>query len=255
MANVVLVLLVLTAAVQVYVLTRLPAPGLPGATGKLRQPGSAATVIALAVMLLCVLGFVAAGLLQGGDWRVALILWAGMLLFLYFGAVVAFDGVCYGPEGFALRDGLGRAHAYCWTDVLATERLITPAKGRYPEREIIAVYLPDRTLSLGCTLEGSEQPFLALLKEKRPDLPEGNPDGRRVHSPWPSLVVACLIELFLCAFAVAGLEDAARFGWLWIPAALGAAYVLLLAAAILWPQRFSPRMLEKLLGPETRWKE
>lgn len=249
-------LMALTAAVQVYVLRRLPAPGMAGATGKLRrQPGGVAAAVTTALMLLSVLGFAAAGMLQDGSgWRVALILWAGMLLFLFLGASLAFDGVTYGPEGFALRDGLGRARAYRWADVLAAEALIIPRRGRGFDMEITAVYLPDRTLTLRRTAEGTEQPFLTLLKEKRPDLPDRNPDGRRVYSPWPSLMVAFLIELFLCALAVAGLEDAARYGWLWIPAGMGAVYVLLIAAVAVWPQCFSARMQEMLLGPEPRRK-
>ncbi|MBR3764453.1 MAG: hypothetical protein IKK57_07885 [Clostridia bacterium] len=252
-------LMALTAAVQVYVLMRLPAPGMAGATGKLRrQPGGVAVAVTTALMLLSVLGFAAAGLLQDGSgWRVALILWAGMLLFLFLGASLAFDGVTYGPEGFALRDGLGRARTYRWADVLAAEALIIPRRGRSFDMEITAIYLPDRTLTLRRTLEATfllQRPFLTLLREKRPDLPDGNPDDRRVYSPAPSLVTACLIELFLCAFAVAGMEDVPRNGWLWIPAGMGAVYVLLIAAVAVWPQCFSAHMQEMLLGPEPRRK-
>ena len=255
MDNVVLVLLALTAAVQLYVLTRLPAPALPGATGTLRrQPGAAVTAVVVALVVLLIQGLCAVWTLQGGG-QLALILWSGSLLFLLMGAPLALDGVRYGPEGFAMRDALGRARTYRWADILAAERLIIPHRGRGFDMEITAVYLPDRTLTLRRTLEGTELPFLNLLKEKRPDLPDRNPDGRRVYSAGASLAVSAVMGLFLLAFALAGLEEPARYGWLWIPVLLWGGYFLLMTAAVCWPQRFSPAMREKLLGPEPRRKE
>lgn len=249
-----MVLLALTAVWQIYLLVRLPAPKLPGATGKLRrQPGGVAMAIMLAAVLVFLLWICTAWTLQGG-WQMALICWAGSLLFLLAETSLALDGVRYGPEGFALRDGLGRVHTYRWQDVLAAEGLVIPRRGRGFDMEITAVYLPDRTLTLRRTLEGTEQPFLALLKAQRPDLPDRNPDARRVYSPWPSLAMAGVIGLFLTAFALAGMEDPARYGWLWLLVALWMVYFFLMAAAALWPQRFSPAKREKLLGPEPRRK-
>lgn len=255
MDNLVLALLALTAAVQLYLLVRMPAPKMPGAAGKLRcQPGGGAMAVAAAVVTWLLLAFCAVWTLQGGG-QLALILWAGSLLFLLMGAPLALDGVRYGPEGFAMRDALGRARTYRWTDILAAERLIIPHRGRGFDMEITAVYLPDRTLTLRRTLEGTELPFLNLLKEKRPDLPDRNPDGRRVYSAGASLAVSAVMGLFLLAFALAGLEEPARYGWLWIPLLLWGGYFLLMTAAVCWPQRFSPVMREKLLGPEPRRKE
>lgn len=247
-----LVLLALTAAVHLYVLTRLPAPALPGATGTLRrQPGAAVTAVVVALVVLLIQGLCAVWTLQGG-WRLALILWAGSLLFLQMGAPLALDGVRFGSEGFAMRDTLGRTRTYRWAQVLAAERLIIPHRGRGFDMEITAVYLPDRTLTLRRTLEGTEQPFLNLLKEKRPDLPDRNPDGRRVYSAGASLAVSAVMGLFLLALALAGMEEPARYGWLWLPVALWTVYFGLMTAVAVWPGRFSPGMREKLLGPEPR---
>ena len=154
-----------------------------------------------------------------------------------------------------MRDALGRARTYCWADVLAAERLIIPHRGRGFDMEITAVYLPDRTLTLRRTLEGTELPFLSLLKDKRPDLPDRNPDGRRVYSAGTSLAVSAVMGLFLLAFALAGMEETARYGWLWLPVALWTVYFGLMTAVAVWPGRFSPGMREKLLGPEPRRKE
>lgn len=253
----VLALIALTAAVQLYALTRLPAPSLPGATGKMRrQPGSVGAALTIGAVLLLVMGLLTFGVMQDGDgWRIALIIWAASLLFLLMGAPLALDGVCYGPEGFAMRDVLGRARTYRWADILAAERLIIPHRGRGFDMEITAVYLPDRTLTLRRTLEGTELPFLSLLKDKRPDLPDRNPDGRRVYSAGASLAVSAVMGLFLLAFALAGLEEPARYGWLWIPVVLWTVYFGLMTAVAVWPGRFSPGMREKLLGPEPRRKE
>lgn len=76
-----------------------------------------------------------------------------------------------------------------------------------------------------------------------------------MYSAGASLAVSAVIGLFLLAFALAGLEDPARYGWLWIPVALWAAYFGLMTAVAVWPGRFSPRMREKLLGSEPRRKE
>ena len=250
-----LVLLALTAAVQLYVLTRLPAPALPGATGTLRrQPGAAVTAVVVALVVLLIQGLCAVWTLQGGG-QLALILWSGSLLFLLMGAPLALDGVRYGPEGFAMRGALGRASRYRWTDVLAAEALVIPRRGRGFDMEITAIYLPDRTLPLRHTLEGMEQPFLNLLQEKRPDLPDRNPDGRRVYSAGASLAVSAVMGLFLLALALAGMEEPARYGWLWLPVALWTVYLGLMTAVVVWPGRFSPGMREKLLGPEPRRKE
>ena len=255
MDNVVLVLLALTAAVQLYVLTRLPAPKLPGATGTLRrQPGAAVTAVVVALVVLLIQGLCAVWTLQGG-WWITLILWAGSLLFLLMGAPLALDGVRYGLEGFAMRDALGRARTYRWTDILAAEALVIPRRGRGFDMEITAIYLPDRTLTLRRTLEGTELPFLNLLKEKRPDLPGRNPDGRRVYSAGASLAVSAVMGLFLLALALEGMEEPARYGWLWLPVALWTVYFGLMTAVAVWPGRFSPGMREKLLGPEPRRKE
>ena len=255
MDNCVLVLLALTAAAHLYFLVRIPAPRMSGVAGKLRrQPGGAAMAVAAAVVTWLLLAIGAVWTLQGG-WRLALILWAGSLLFLLMGAPLALDGVRFGPEGFAMRDALGRTRTYRWAQVLAAEALVIPRRGRGFDMEITAIYLPDLTLTLRRTLEGTEQPFLNLLKEKRPDLPGRNPDGRRVYSAGASLAVSAVMGLFPLALALAGLEDPARYGWLWIPVLLWGGYFLLMTAAVCWPQRFSPAMREKLLGPEPRRKE
>lgn len=253
---VVLALTVVTAAVQLYLLVRLPAPKLPDAAGKLRQqPGSVGAALATATVLLLILVFISAGMLQdGGGWRIALILWSGSLLFLLMGAPLALNGICYSRDGFAMRDVLGRVRTYCWTDVLAAERLVIPRRGRGFDMEITAVYLPDRTLPLRRTLEGTEQPFLSMLMERRPDLTDKNPDGRRVYSAWPSLAVSVVIGLFLISFAIAGMAAPIRYGWLWILVVLWMMCFLLLAAVALWPKRFPSGMREKLLGPEPRRK-
>lgn len=252
----VLVLLAVTAAVQLYILTRVPAPGLSGATGKLRrQPGGAAFAVAAALVVLFILGVCMVWTLQDGGWRMALIFWAGSLLFLLMSAPLALDGVRYGPEGFVLRDAMGRTRIYRWKDVLAAERLVIPRQGRGFDVEITAVYLPDRTLTLRRTLEGTERPFLSLLMEKKPELPDRNPDGRRVYAPWHSLATSGAIGLFLAAFALAGMEEPAKYGWLWLPVTLWTAYFVLQAAVNLRPQRFSAKMRELLLPPEPRRKE
>lgn len=255
MDNLVLALLALTAAVQLYFLVRMPVPKMLGAVGKLRrQPGGAAMAVAAAVVTWLLLAICTVWTLQGGG-QLALIIWAGALLFLLMGAPLALDGVRYGPEGFAMRDALGRARTYRWTDILAAERLIIPHRGRGFDMEITAVYLPDRTLTLRRTLEGTELPFLNLLKEKRPDLPDRNPDGRRVYSAGASLAVSAVMGLFLLALALAGMEEPAQYGWLWLPVALWTVYFGLMTAVAVWPGRFSPGMREKLLGPEPRRKE
>lgn len=257
MDKLVLAVIVLTAAVQLYALTRLPAPSLPGAMGKMRrQPGSVGAAVTIGTALLFVMGLLAFGVMQDGDaWRIALIIWAASLLFLMMGAPLAMDGVRYGPQGFSLRDGLGRGRCYRWEDVLAAEKLIIPRRGRGFDVEIVAVYLPERTLTLRRTLEGMELPFLSLLKDKRPGLPDRNPDGRRVYSAGASLAVSAVMGLFLLAFALAGMEEPARYGWLWLPVVLWTVYFGLMTAVAVWPGRFSPGMREKLLGPEPRRKE
>ena len=63
-----------------------------------------------------------------------------------------------------------------------------------------------------------------------------------------------MLTLFLSAFALAGTEEPARYGWLWIPAALGTGYLVLTIVAVLRPQSFPTKMREKLLGTEPRRK-
>ena len=255
MEQLMLVLLAATAAYQLYALARLRAPKMQGATGKFRrQPDAAATAVVTAVVILFIVGIGMAGVLQS-DWRVALILWTGSLLFLLMGTIMAFDGVRYGPEGFAMRDYLGRVRTYRWADVLAVEQLIIPPRGRGFDTEITAVYLPDRTLTLRRTLEGTELPFLELLRENRPDLPDKNPDGRRFFSDKLQLMYSTVIELFLLAMAISVPELSARYGWIRIVPVLWAVYFVLQIVAVCNPQRFSAKMREKLLGPEPRRKK
>ena len=69
------------------------------------------------------------------------------------------------------------------------------------------------------------------------------------------LAMAALIGFAFFGVLVVNLLFRALRWVLWIPVLLWGGYFLLMAAAVCWPQRFSPAMQEKLLGPEPRRKE
>lgn len=204
---VMMTLIVLTAAWTVYLLTRLPAPEIAGAKGSLRQmPASVGMTIEAAVAVLFLLA-VSGMMVRGGGWQAALLVWGGALLFLMAATQMAFDGVRWSGEGLAFRDALGRRRFLRWEEVLAARAMTIPHRGRGFDQQVTAVYLPGQTLLIRRTLEGHELPFLRMLREKRPDLPDTKPEGCRDIPRWPEVatwtaLAIVLLALVLMAWAV-----------------------------------------------------
>lgn len=191
-------------AAQLYALTRLPVPKLPGASAAFRQkPGVVGMAVVTAVVALLLQAIV---LLAPGDPWVRLIFWAAAMLFTAVSASLAFTGVRYGEEGFAARDALGRRRVVRWEDVLAAEK--TQTMGGRPAFRLDAtlVYAPGVTLSLIRTMEGREQEFLDLLHRKRPDLPAGRPDGAAKPDALLAPAVTVLLAVLLLVFVAGGLQ-------------------------------------------------
>lgn len=196
-------LAVLGSAVQIWVLTRLPAPKLAGGGVFRQKPEAVSLTIACAAAALLIHGIV---LLAPGDPWVALIFWAGGTLFTAMSAGMAFTGVRYGEEGFAVRDELGRRRFVRWEEVLAWEKGST-AGGRPAFRlDTTLVYAPGVTLALVRTLEGRELAFLDLLHRKRPDLPAGRPDSAVKPGALLNRVTAAALAVILLTFVLGGLQ-------------------------------------------------
>lgn len=202
-----MILIALTAAWTVYLLIRLPAPKLDGAEGKIRQtPSSVGMTIEVAAAVLILL-LVCGMMVHGSGWQVALMVWGGAGMFLTAGTQMAFDGVRWSKEGIACRDALGRRRFLRWDEVLAAREMTIPRKGgRGFDQQLTAVYLPGQNLLVRRTLEGYELPFLTMLREKRPDLPDVRPEGCRDFPRWPNVTIWTSFAVVALALGLMTLE-------------------------------------------------
>lgn len=219
----------LTALWLMRMLACLAAPRMAHPEGRLRQMAVGVSLtVTLTALTAALLAF--AGVLTAvTGWQAGLLICAGSMIFPVMGTPAAFGGMRWGEEGFAYRDGLGRARFARWAEVLAAEQLVIPRQGGGFDRQVTALYLPGRTLVIHRSLEGHELPFLNRLREKRPDLPECRPEGCRVFSPWGTRALYAVILLALTAFALMGAAAGARYAWLWALPALWAVYMVVTA--------------------------
>lgn len=201
-----MLLIALAAAWNVYLLIRLPAPKLDGAQGKMRQqPSSVGMTIEAAVAVLILL-IVCGMMVRGSGWQVALLVWGGVGMFLTPATQMAFDGVRWSEAGIAVRDTLGRRRFLRWDEVLSAREMTISRRGRGFDQHITAVYLPGQTLLVRRTLEGYELPFLTMLREKRPDLPDVQPEGCRDFPRWPNVAIWLSFAVVALALGLMTLE-------------------------------------------------
>lgn len=201
-----MILIALAAGWMAYLLIRLPAPKLDGAKGTMRQhPSGVGMTIEAAVAVLIML-VVCGMMVHGSGWQVALMVWGGVGMFLTPATQMAFDGVRWSEAGVACRDALGRRRFLRWDEVLAAREMTIPQKGRGFDQQVTAVYLPGQTLLIRRTLEGYELPFLTMLREKCPDLPDVRPEGCRDFPRWPNVAIWASFAVVALALGLMTLE-------------------------------------------------
>ncbi len=210
---VVIVLMALEVLWLLWVLTHAAVPEMPGAREKLRSksPDSIAALVMLTGVFLLVLAIIGICLRDSG-WQLALMFVSFEPVLLYLIQGFAFDGVRYGDDGFALRDGLGRVRTFRWAEVQGVEKLEWREKHGW--RPFTAVYLPGMRL---CFDRDVGLPFLRVLQEKRGQLPANRPEtgffrGRVFNEPFTEGGMLLAVAL---GMAVAGTAEGGNYVGLW----------------------------------------